>query len=134
MLIFCHLDRNTDHHELNYIFYCLAVGKGYCGPAFCDNVPNTIRTCDFGTVTTPNWATEVAKIQSKTCTQSTDSRCTSAYLASVIRGTGVKAAYCNDAFLVINGDGSGGFATHLNNITFPPGKPCLTLTLTLVLF
>jgi hypothetical protein len=37
-------------------------------------------------------------------------------------GTGVKAAYCNDAFLIISADGSPGFANTLSTVRNPPGS------------
>ena len=61
-------------------------------------------------------------------------RCASAALAAVIVGGGVKAAYCNDAFLVIVSDGTPGFPTYLTSIKNPPGavgsdgSACVTRT------
>ena len=96
-------------------------GKGYCGPSFCDSVTNTAKTCVF-TSQTFNYAALVSKVKSKTCTQSTDARCTSAALKAVMKGQGIKAAYCNDAFLVIISDGSTGFSNYLSSIHNPPGS------------
>lgn len=106
-------------------------GKGYCGPSFCDAVQNTASTCIF-TSKSYNYPTLVAQIRSKTCTQSTDPRCTSTALAALIKGPGIKAAYCNDAFLVIHSDGTTGFSTYLTSIRNPPasvssdGSACVT--------
>lgn len=97
-------------------------GVGYCGPSFCQNIPNTIRTCEFSSGTNLPYATQVAGISSKTCSQSTDARCQSSYLKALMIGTGVKAAYCNDAFLIISSDGSPGFADSLTTVRNPPGS------------
>ena len=58
----------------------------------------------------------------KACTQSTESRCTRQALQNVIHKTGIKAAYCNDEFLVIYSDGSPGFTSNLYDIPNPPGE------------
>jgi hypothetical protein len=97
-------------------------GVGYCGPSFCQNIPNIERTCVFSDRTYPSYTSQVASTRSKTCTQSTDARCQSSYLKGLMVGEGVKAAYCNDAFLVISADGSPGFADTLATIRNPPGS------------
>ena len=108
-------------------------GKGYCGPSFCDTSASILPACVF-TTQTYNYPTLVQKIPSKVCTQSTDPRCTSAALAALILGQGIKAAYCNDAFLVIYSDGSTGFSSYLSSIKNPPasvssdGTSCVTRT------
>ena len=107
-------------------------GKGYCGPNFCDTSASTLYGCNF-TNTVISYSTIVANTKTKTCTQSTDARCTSAALAALMHGPGIKAAFCNDAFLVILSDLTAGFTTHLNSIKNPPaavdhytGKTCVT--------
>ena len=108
-------------------------GKGYCGPSFCDISASILPTCVF-TTQTYNYPTMVQTIPSKVCTQSTDPRCTSAALAALMLGQGIKAAYCNDAFLVIHSDGSTGFPSYLSSIKNPPasvssdGTACVTRT------
>ena len=106
-------------------------GTGYCGPSFCDSVVNLKATCIF-TSQSYNYAAIVQKISTRTCTQSTDPRCTSDALAVLIRGQGIKAAYCNDAFLVIHSDGTSGFLNYLTSVKNPPasvssdGTACVT--------
>ena len=95
-------------------------GKGYCGPAFCDVSASTAAGCVF-TNTVYNYTASVAGTRSKTCTQSTDARCTSAALSALMIGQGIKAAYCNDQFLVIQTDTSTGFPNYLASIKNPPG-------------
>lgn len=96
-------------------------GNGYCGPAFCDSIVMTLPGCKF-TQINHDYASLVAKTTTKTCTQSTDPRCSSAALKAVVFGTGIKAAYCNDAFLVILSDGSSGFPNYLSSVKNPPGS------------
>ena len=108
-------------------------GKGYCGPSFCDSVTNTANTCVFSSVSY-NYASLVSNLKSKTCTQSTDARCSSSALKALMKGQGIKAAYCNDAFLVIITDSSTGFSNYLTSIRNPPasvasdGSACVTRT------
>ena len=108
-------------------------GNGYCGPSFCETSASSAKDCVFASKTI-DYQMSVSKLASKSCVQSTDPRCTSAALAAVIVGGGVKAAYCNDAFLVIVSDGSPGFPTYLRSIKNPPGavssdgSACVTRT------
>lgn len=107
-------------------------GKGYCGPSFCDNITNTLPGCIFKTSIVWDYPSLVSKLQTKTCVQSTDARCSSAALKALMVGPGVKAAYCNDAFLVIQTDTSSGFPNYLDSIRNPPastssdGTSCVT--------
>ena len=49
-----------------------------------------------------DYAATLTSLGSKTCTQSTDARCTSAALTKLVgMYSSVKAAYCNDQYLVI---------------------------------
>ena len=96
-------------------------GLGYCGPAFCENVVNNLPGCVF-TSKAQDYPAQVAKTGTKSCVQSTDPRCSSAALKALFIGQGVKAAYCNDAFLVILSDGSSGFANYLSSIKNPPAS------------
>ena len=96
-------------------------GKGYCGPSFCDNVQNSKPGCIF-TNAPVNYQDRVANTKQYTCTQPTDPRCTSAALKALMVGQGIKAAFCNDAFLVIITDGTGGFATTLSSVKNPPAS------------
>lgn len=106
-------------------------GTGYCGPSYCSAINNPATGCVF-TAKTYNYATIISGLRSKTCTQSTDPRCTSAALKALIVGQGIKAAYCNDQFLVLQTDGTTGYANTLTSIKNPPaavgsdGKTCVT--------
>jgi len=58
-----------------------------------------------------------------TCTQQTTGVCSSTFLKSVIRGTGVKYAYCNDKWLVMSATGEPSVMTpNLNDAPYPPGS------------
>jgi hypothetical protein len=107
-------------------------GKGYCGPSFCDSTASKLPGCVFKSTKVWDYPSMISKLQTKTCTQSTDARCTSAALKALMVGQGIKAAYCNDAFLVIQTDASSGFPNYLDSIKNPPastssdGTPCVT--------
>ena len=96
-------------------------GTGYCGPPFCSSLISTKPTCVF-TSNTKNYASIINTMSCATCTQSTDPRCTTSALKSLIFGTGIKAAYCNDQFLVIHTDMTSGFNNYLSQIPNPPGS------------
>ena len=108
-------------------------GTGYCGPSFCETSASTASACVF-TSNSVNYMERISTLSAKSCVQSTDSRCTSAALAAVVVGQGIKAAYCNDAFLVIISDGTPGYQTNLDSIKNPPGavgsdgSTCVTRT------
>ena len=108
-------------------------GRGYCGPSFCENSASLAKDCIF-TSKIIDYQSSISKLASKSCVQSTDARCSSAALRAVIVGGGIKAAYCNDAFLVIVSDGTPGFSTNLESIKNPPGavssdgSACVTRT------
>ena len=104
-----------------------------CGPSFCQRVSNaaccpanglpalsTGGTCP--TVTDPPVAQQIAGLTCRTCNQSSDARCSSAALSSTFVGPGVKAAYCNDDFLVVHSDGTPNHPTYLQYIQRPPGS------------
>lgn len=63
-----------------------------------------------------------------TCTQQTTGVCSASFLANVIKGDGVKYAYCNDRWLNVVSDGSNGnlYTYNLNDVPFPPGDRCGT--------
>ena len=94
-------------------------GLGYCGPAFCDKVRSELPSCELER-TVHNYPLIISELDSKICKQSRDDRCTSKTLKSMMIGTGVKAAYCNDKFLVIHTDTSSGLTNYLENIPIPP--------------
>jgi hypothetical protein len=107
-------------------------GKGYCGPDFCDSTASKLPGCVFKSTQVWDYPSLISRIQTKTCKQSTDARCTSAALKALMVGQGIKAAYCNDAFLVIQTDASSGFPNYLGSIKNPPastssdGTSCVT--------
>ena len=108
---------------------------GHCGPAFCDKIKSTLPPCDF-TETPFDYPEMILKVGSKKCKQNRDDRCTSKTLGKVMKGKGVKAAYCNDKFLVIHTDTSSGLQDYLDTIPIPPtslllsdGTKCATRTL-----
>ena len=98
-------------------------GTGYCGPPFCSTSTSVsnLPSCVF-TSQAKNYASSVSSLKCTTCTQSTDSRCSTSALKSLIYGTGIKAAYCNDQLLVIHTDMTSGFNNYLSQIPNPPGS------------
>ena len=114
-------------------------GKGYCGPSYCDSATKWSCTgsgkcavCQYDTgFNQMGYAYDVSKkydyqatldtIGSYKCKQSTDHRCTSEALTDLIKAQGIKAAYCNDKFLVVHTDMTPGYPTHLSDIPMPPG-------------
>jgi hypothetical protein len=60
-------------------------------------------------------------ITTRKCTQSTDVRCTSDRLYDMVVGSGIKAAYCNEDFVVVHSDLSGSYPMWLSDIPNPPG-------------
>jgi hypothetical protein len=73
-------------------------------------------------VNTPmNYQQKLNLISSYKCKQSTAPQCTREALANTIKSQGIKAAYCNDQFLVIHTDLSAGYPMWLEDIPSPPG-------------
>ena len=66
-------------------------GTGTCGPSFCANagVASTLPGCIFTSTVVDYQAYVSTNAKCKTCTQSTDSRCTKTALSAVIKGTGI---------------------------------------------
>lgn len=100
-------------------------GKMYSGclPNFCFTskvVDASTPACEY-TSGTCDYAVAVKNVGCRQCTQSTDPMCTTANLTNTIMGSTVKAAYCNDKFLVIHSTGLGNFEGNLDEIPFPPG-------------
>lgn len=125
---------------------------GFCGPASCKEAyitcaaegggPATVVDADGNSVTgsmlkggcepyLPRTEAEdltLSQFQPRgqcdaSCAQETSGVCSSAFLARVLRGAGVKHAYCNDRWLVVTSDGSPGslFTPNLNDVPYPPG-------------
>ena len=59
---------------------------------------------------------------SNSCTQQTSGVCSAAFLAGVLKGSGVKYAYCNADYLHMYSDGVPTIWTaNLNDVPYPPG-------------
>ena len=108
--------------------------KHTCGPTWCNLVSNTAcctSTGNFPSATggvcppTQPEQINIANIPCKQCSPATEARCTTAGLRSLLNpgiGYGIKAAYCNDAFLVVHSDGTPNHPTYLEYIQRPPGS------------
>jgi len=100
-----------------------------CSPAFCAAVADRTTPACTGLSSQAAWtaATRQATVSQNTCracTQSTDARCSSGALTALlgsVRGSGVMAAWCTDAYLVVVADGSTGTLPNLDDVPFPPG-------------
>jgi hypothetical protein len=69
-----------------------------------------------------DYAAMVARYTSQTCTQSTDSRCTSAFLKATFGNfAAVKAAYCNADYLVVHSSNAPHWTPYLDDARTPPG-------------
>jgi len=100
-------------------------GLTSCSPAEC--TVNSEADCSFNT-NTPNWASAMSTLSCKTCTQSTTSFCSSLATTLKTQNSHIKAAWCNDEFLVVAADGIPNYdvmATSgtqwLHDIPLPPG-------------
>ena len=71
-----------------------------CSPSSC--VTSSDVDCTIST-NTPDFVTTIANMSCNSeCTQSSNGKCSVTYLKSVFKSdAGIKAAYCNDIFLVI---------------------------------
>ena len=100
----------------------LSCAAWFCNMSSAVTALAATRSCEM-VATSVNWATKVAAVGHKTCTQSTDARCSTAALTAVFgKFSGVYAAYCTDMFLVILSSGkSRTQAYNLDNIPSPPG-------------
>ena len=93
-----------------------------CSPTSC--VTSSDPDCSWNRAT-PSWATKVAEMTCKTCTQITTGKC--AEMASKLSAnSGIKAAYCNADFLVVWATGQPSYNTEASNdylkaIPLPPG-------------
>ena len=98
-----------------------------CSPSQC--VKGTNPACavsnNLGTTTNKTnsaMAATLATIASRTCTVSSDARCTTAALTAVFgHYPGILAAYCNDAYIVVHSSGLAAHPTSLGSIYTPPG-------------
>ena len=114
-------------------------GVGYCGPDYCEDaekwsctgsgkcaVCTYIRGSNqmgqtFNSVQPFDYQKRLDMISYRPCKQSTDFRCESDFLYNSIVDSGIKAAYCNENFLVVHTDLTGGFTPWLTDIPNPPG-------------
>lgn len=96
---------------------------GTCGPSFCSLVNNGPCTPQEQNITKTEMMRRVGLTGCKTCAAApTDPRCTSAALLAVFgKFPGMKAAYCNEDFIVLQADGSPNHAGFLDKIQRPPG-------------
>jgi len=96
-----------------------------CSPSWCEKVSNTAcvdpRASD---VVDTKFATDfLSKMGCKQCTQSTNERCSNAYLGANLRTAGgLMAVYCNDDYLVLHGNGAPSHTDGLADIPRPPGE------------
>jgi hypothetical protein len=96
------------------------------GTGDCSSVCSTVTksadpTCSF-TSQTVDYAAMVAGYHSTTCTQSTDSRCSSAFLKATFGNfAAVKAAYCNADYLVVHSSSAPHWTPYLDDAKTPPG-------------
>lgn len=99
-------------------------GQGYCGPSTCSQAASSARGCVI-TRPTVDYAREISKTTQdcRTCTTSTQPRCSAADLQSLFgKYTAVKAAYCTDKHLVIFSTGAPSWTPYLDDIPNPPGS------------
>jgi len=95
----------------------------FCGPPWCVRASNSACNDTNINITVIQMQTAVLATASRTCTVSSDPRCTSEALAKVFGGfPGVVAAYCNDEFIVIQSTVQpNSKSTYLDFIPTPPG-------------
>ena len=114
-------------------------GTGYCGPEYCSMalkwsctgsgkcaVCTYIRGSSqagqsFDTLRPMNFQSRLNMITTRKCIQSSDARCTSDRLYDMIVGSGIKAAYCNEDFIVVHSDLSSSYPAWFSDIPNPPG-------------
>jgi hypothetical protein len=88
-----------------------------CSPTQC--TASTQPDCSFSS-SDYDHAAWLASLTCKSCTQATSGVCTSLSSTLSTSGDHVKAAYCNDEYLVIMSDGISDLQT-LSQIPLPPG-------------
>jgi hypothetical protein len=95
----------------------------FCGPPWCVKATNTACSVTGVNITDAQMQAAVLATTARTCTVSSDARCTTAALTAVFgRYPGVKAVYCNDAFLVIQSTVlPSSPSTFLDWVPTPPG-------------
>jgi hypothetical protein len=99
-------------------------GPGDCSPVCASVIKTTKSGCNFTLATTKtiDYAATIARLPSRVCTQSPDARCTSEALTKLVgKFAAVKAAYCNDRYLVVHTSQETTFGPYLDDISTPPG-------------
>jgi len=98
-----------------------------CSPKQCVKGTNTACSVSNNLGTTSNksntlLAATLASVKSRTCTVSSDARCTTAALTAVFgHYPGILAVYCNDGYLVMHTSGLAAHPSSLSSIYTPPG-------------
>lgn len=97
-----------------------------CSPAFCSVTADMVTpTCTYTSqpaYTVTKATQDINKIPCRTCTVANDERCSSTFLKNLLGNMkGIYAAFCNDKYLVVYGDGSTGSIPNLDNVPLPPG-------------
>lgn len=95
-------------------------GQASCSPAEC--AVNSESDCPFS-LPTPDWQASMDLLSCKTCTPSTLRNCTTLAATLKVAGDHIKAAWCNDEFMVIAADGlpQHNADTYLQGVPLPPG-------------
>ncbi len=105
----------------------------HCSPSFCTFNNGVVCGASEMPRTDYELSDQIKSISCKQCNQSADPRCTTENLASIfgIGMTNVKAAYCNDAFLVVWSQGLPHHQPYVKDIPNPPGtNGCLLRSIT----
>ena len=97
-----------------------------CSPLWCNSSTNVVNGASIQTcvpnATSQNYSALVPATGCKTCTVSTDVRCTTAFLTATFgRFSSIYAAYCDSSRLVLLSDARGAGTYNLDNVPFPPG-------------
>ena len=97
-----------------------------CSPSWCNSSSAVLsgastQSC-VPNATSQNYATLVPAVGCKSCTTSTDARCTTAFLTATFgRFSSIYAAYCDSSRLVLLTDTRGAGVYNLDNVPSPPG-------------
>ena len=97
-----------------------------CSPSWCSAKAQILATANTRscalTSTAIDYASRVAALSCRVCTQSSDARCTSAALAATFGSQRtVFAAFCNDKYMVSMNNKASSGVYNLDNIPNPPG-------------
>jgi hypothetical protein len=93
-----------------------------CGPSYCARASNVDAVNTRGNMTDASFVSTLGRVTTRTCSISADARCSAAALAALFgRYPGVKAAYCNDGWLVMHSNNMPNHPSFLASIQTPPG-------------